>query len=74
MDNCLSLAHAAVKTLFQSISYPLLEINCECVMWFDFYREGEDDEEQEEEFGNFQLVTDDHAFDSEEVSIDGMKW
>uniref|UniRef100_A0A674IMA2 Claspin n=1 Tax=Terrapene triunguis TaxID=2587831 RepID=A0A674IMA2_9SAUR len=32
-----------------------------------------DRSEQEEEFGNFQLVTDDHAFDSEEVSIDGMK-
>uniref|UniRef100_A0A8C0GLE9 Claspin n=1 Tax=Chelonoidis abingdonii TaxID=106734 RepID=A0A8C0GLE9_CHEAB len=29
-----------------------------------------DRSEQEEECGNFQLVTDDHAFDSEEVSID----
>lgn len=73
MDNCLSLVHSAVKTLLQSISDPLLEISCKCVMWFGFCREGEDEEEQAEEFGNFQLLTDDHAFDSEEVSIDGMK-
>uniref|UniRef100_A0A452HQR5 Uncharacterized protein n=1 Tax=Gopherus agassizii TaxID=38772 RepID=A0A452HQR5_9SAUR len=32
-----------------------------------------DRSEQEEEFGNFQLVADDHAFDSEEVSIDRIK-
>uniref|UniRef100_A0A8C3I1G2 Claspin n=1 Tax=Chrysemys picta bellii TaxID=8478 RepID=A0A8C3I1G2_CHRPI len=51
---------------------PMAEALALCSGSFPTDREGEDDE-QEEEFGNFQLVTDDHAFDSEEVSIDGMK-
>uniref|UniRef100_A0A8C0GV55 Claspin n=1 Tax=Chelonoidis abingdonii TaxID=106734 RepID=A0A8C0GV55_CHEAB len=49
---------------------PMAEALALCSGSFPTDREGEDDEEQEEECGNFQLVTDDHAFDSEEVSID----
>ncbi|XP_053867843.1 claspin isoform X1 [Malaclemys terrapin pileata] len=45
---------------------PMAEALALCSGSFPTDREGEDDEEQEEEFGNFQLVTDDHAFDSEE--------
>lgn len=37
-----------------------------------FCREGEDEEEQEEEFGDFQLLTDDNAFENEEVSLKEM--
>lgn len=33
----------------------------------------EDDEEEQEELGDFQLLTDDNAFDSEEVWTDGTK-
>nr|XP_042709942.1 claspin isoform X2 [Chrysemys picta bellii] len=44
---------------------PMAEALALCSGSFPTDREGEDDE-QEEEFGNFQLVTDDHAFDSEE--------
>ncbi|XP_032622698.1 claspin [Chelonoidis abingdonii] len=45
---------------------PMAEALALCSGSFPTDREGEDDEEQEEECGNFQLVTDDHAFDSEE--------
>ncbi|XP_074832479.1 claspin [Carettochelys insculpta] len=45
---------------------PMAEALALCSGSFPTDREGEDEEEQEEELGNFQLVTDDHAFESEE--------
>lgn len=33
----------------------------------------EEEEEQQEELGDFQLLTDDNAFDSEEVGTDGAR-
>ncbi|XP_067389778.1 claspin isoform X2 [Emydura macquarii macquarii] len=45
---------------------PMAEALALCSGSFPTDREGEDEEEQAEEFGNFQLLTDDHAFDSEE--------
>uniref|UniRef100_A0A8D0G3D3 Claspin n=1 Tax=Sphenodon punctatus TaxID=8508 RepID=A0A8D0G3D3_SPHPU len=50
-----------------SLDDPMAEALALCSGSFPTDREGED----EEEFGDFQLMTDDHAFDSGEVSTDG---
>lgn len=38
-----------------------------------FSHREEEDEEEQEEFGDFRLVTDDNAFDSDEVWTDGVR-
>uniref|UniRef100_A0A8C8RAF3 Claspin n=1 Tax=Pelusios castaneus TaxID=367368 RepID=A0A8C8RAF3_9SAUR len=45
---------------------PMAEALALCSGSFPTDREGEDEEEQVDEFGNFQLLADDRAFDSEE--------
>ncbi|KYO48065.1 claspin [Alligator mississippiensis] len=45
---------------------PMAEALALCSGSFPTDREGEDEEEQEEEFGDFQLLTDDNAFENEE--------
>lgn len=44
-----------------------------CISFIQFFHREEEDEEQEE-LGDFQLLTDDNAFDSEEVWTDKAKY
>lgn len=44
-----------------------------CISFIYFSPREEEDEEEQEELGDFQLLTDDNAFDSEEVRTDGAR-
>lgn len=44
-----------------------------CISFIYFSLREEEDEEEQEELGDFQLVADDNAFDSEEVGADGAR-